>query len=331
MQVSITKCLRICCAVSMLLVAGCLPYSYLITPVRTKPKLVETTLESEGWFAPKIALIDVDGILVNARTSALLTEGEHPVSLLLEKLDQARDDDAVKAVILRINSPGGTVVASELMHDEVRRFRETTGKPVVAVMMDVAASGGYYVACACDELVAHQSTVAGGIGVILQLFEVTGTMAKLGVTSHTIKSGDLKGGGSPFERLSGQDRAIFQEIIDRMHGQFVEVVAAGRLNLSTEQVHRLADGRVFSADQALEAGLIDRIATIRETVDVLKERIHAPRVRLVTYHRRTGYAPNYYARSNAPPLSPGGVNIVQIQMPSWLRGHNARFMYLWAP
>jgi len=319
--------------------AGCLPDSFIITPVYTKPDLVERTLKREGLFAPKIALIDMDGIMVNERRSWLVSDGEHPVSFLLEKLDKAREDAAVKAVILRINSPGGSVVAAELMHDEIARFREETHKPVVAVMMDVAASGGYYVACACDEIAAHQSTVTGSIGVIMQLFDVTGTMAKLGITGHTIKSGVLKGGGSPFEHLSEQDRAVFQGIIDEMYERFVGVVHNGRPMLTEEKVRELADGRVYTARQALDLGLIDRIGTLDNTVELLKMRLSVPNVRLVTYGRETGYYPNIYASTPpAPSAAPspfnrgsGDINIVNVELPSWLRTHPARFMYLWSP
>jgi len=124
-------------------VVGCQPTAYKITPVPVERELKEKTLISEGGFAPpKIALIDVDGVLTNAPGWSLLGEGERPVSLLLEKLDRAADDDRVKAVVLRINSPGGTVTASDLMYDELQRFKEKTSKPVVAMLMDVAASGG---------------------------------------------------------------------------------------------------------------------------------------------------------------------------------------------
>jgi protease-4 len=301
----------------------------MITPVSRKPELVERTLMHGGWFAPKIALIDVDGVIVNERTSVLLGEGEHPVSLLLEKLDRARHDSKVRAVILRINSPGGAVVASELMHLEIERFRTETHKPVVAVAMDVAASGGYYIACACDEIVAHPSSVTGSIGVLMQLFDVTGTMSKIGVVGHTIKSGDRKGAGSPFERLSPEDRAIFQAMIDEMYERFVQVVIAGRPNLTEHQVRELADGRVYTASQALEAGLIDHIATIHDVVALLKQRTDSERASLVTYGRPTGDNATIYAR--AEDHGGGDVNIVNVDLPGWLRGNGAQFMYLWQP
>lgn len=306
---------------------GCLPNSFLIVPMRTHRELVETTLVRGAFLAPKIALIDVEGILVNAESSSLLSDGEHPVSLLLEKLDHARRDSRVKAVILRINSPGGTVGASELMHNEIIHFRKTTGKPVIAMMMDVAASGGYYIATACDEIVSLESTVTGSIGVVMQLFDVTGTMSKLGVKSNAIKSGDHKVGGSPFQSLSAADRLIFQGIIDEMYEQFVGAVADGRPGLDEKRVRELADGRVYTARQALELGLIDRIATMRDAIKAVKDRIGAKRAHVISYQRPHGYTANYYARARG---ATGDVSMIHIDAPSWLRS-GARFMYLWSP
>lgn len=285
-------------------------------------------LSSAGVWAPKIALIDVDGVLSNASASGILGDGEHPVSLLLEKLDRARKDPDVKAVILRINSPGGTVAASELMFREVEHFRRATGKPVAAVMMDVAASGGYYLACACDPIVAHESTVTGSIGVVMLLFDVTGTLSKIGVKPTTIKSGESKAAGSPFEQLSERDRQIFQGIIDQMYDGFLKVVRAGRPKLSEDQIRALADGRVYTARQALEAGLIDRIGTLRDTVAGLKEQLGLKRASLVAYRRPLGYVPNYYARA---PSWGGDINVFRLDLPEWAKRVGPQFLYLWAP
>ncbi len=317
-------CFVICGVLSS---AGCMPKGFLIIPVSPDRNVVETELIHEGWLAPKIAVIDLDGIIVNAASSGLVCDGEHPVSMLVEKLDEAADDRDVKAVILRINSPGGAVAASEYMHGEIERFRAESGKPVVAAMMDVAASGGFYVACACDEIWAHRSTVTGSIGVIMQLFDVTGTMAKIGVTPTTIKSSDLKGGGSPFEKLNERDRAIFQGIINEMYEEFVQVVADGRPKLAEDRVRELADGRVFTARQALDAGLIDHIGSFRDVIERTKELAGVRRANVVAYGRPHAHLPNYYARSPVEAT----VNIVNVELPRWLRGGGARFMYLWAP
>lgn len=309
---------------------GCLDGALLIRPVSGRQALEEHTLQRDSFFAlDKIALIDVSGVLINGDEPRLLGSGENRVSLLLENLNEARRDPTVKALILRINSPGGTVVASELMHDEITYFRKKTDKPIVAVMMDVAASGGYYIACACDEIVAQPSTVTGSIGVIMQMFDVTGTMSMIGVSSDAITSGPRKDAGSPFRKLKDEERAIFQSMVDDMYGRFVEVVDEGRPNLSEAEVRKLADGRVYTASQALEAGLIDRIATLRETYNHLKEREGIGNARLVTYKRPYAYRPNYYAAAPGPDPTAG--HRVTLEWPALTETMTPRFMYLWSP
>lgn len=313
----------------LMLAAACAPPSLLITPVSGRRELTETELSRDSLFAgPKIALIDVTGTIQNASSFQLFGKGENPVSELLEQLDKARRDSLVKAVILRINSPGGTVVASELMHDEVTHFKKS-GKPVIAVMMDVAASGGYYVACACDEIVAQPSTVTGSIGVIMLMFDVSGTMNLIGVKSDAITSGLHKDSGSPFRPMRPEERQLFEAVVKDMYDRFVKVVDEGRPKLDEAEVRRLADGRIYTAGQAVELGLIDRIATLRETVDSTKKRLGIKNVRLVAYQRSHDYRPNYYAQAPAPPA--GDVNLLNVEMPYALTPPTPQFMYLWAP
>ena len=324
-------------------VTGCTQPSLLLTPVSNRRELVETELSRDSWLATdKIALIDVSGILINAPRRQLFGEGEHPVSLLLEQLDKARKDRFVKAVILRINSPGGTVVASDLMHDEIKHFKKS-GKWISAVMMDVAASGGYYIACACDEIVAQPSTVTGSIGVVMQMFDISGTMKMIGVKSEAITSGACRGqpsfkdAGSPFRAMRPEERELFQEVVNDMYERFIDVVVYGRPKLSEPSIRRLADGRIYTATQALEAGLIDRIASLRDTIDAVKERIGSKHVRLVAYHRPLGYRPNYYAQTPnhvGPTFQSVDVNLLNIDLSTWverLLPTTPRFMYLWAP
>ena len=317
-------------AVGAAFVVGCMPTGFMITPVSTQRSLTETELSRDSFFASdKIVLIDVSGTLSNTASGGWFGSGEHTVSLFVEQLDKAREDNRVKAVILRINSPGGTVVASELMHDEIVHFRKESGKPVVAVLMDVAASGGYYIACACDEIVAQPSTVTGSIGVIMQTVDVSGTMKLIGVRTDAITTGSFKDVGSPLRAMRAEEREMFQRIVNEMYDRFVGVVVAGRPDLNEAEVRRLADGRIYTASQALELGLIDRITTLRDAVELTKERAGSKAVRLVTYHRPMDYRPNYYA--SRPPTFGSTVNLFNINLPGWLGGNTPRFMYLWAP
>lgn len=323
-------CLWLAC--SALLAGSCMPEGILLTPVSARRDLVEETLLSEGLFVgDKIAVIDVEGLILNAGKPHLIGEGEHPVARLLEQLDKARRDRSVKAVVLRINSPGGSVTASELMHNEIVDFRRRTGKPVVAVLMDVAASGGYYVACACDRIVAQRATVTGSIGVLMQLFDFSGTMQKIGMQAPAVTSAPNKDAGSPFRKLTPDERAIFQLIVDEMYASFIDVVDRGRPNLTREQVLELADGRVYSATQALEAGLIDEIAPMRETLADLKQELGIGRVRVVAYRRPLGYRPNYYARAVSPTAARTQVNLINVDASSWWLPPTPQFLYLWSP
>ena len=226
------------CAVLLAAVAGCAPASFLITPVPAKQQLVEQVVQRDSfWAYQKIALIDVDGVIANVRSSSLLgSSGENPVALFAEKLEQAAQDDDVEAVVVRINSPGGAVTASDIMYTELQRFREKTGKPVVAAMLDVAASGGYYLACAADKIYAQPTTVTGSIGVIMLAPEFSGTMLKLGVQMNVIKSGDMKDMGSMFRAMNAEDRAVFQGLIDKMYARFLEVVARSRGGMDAERL-----------------------------------------------------------------------------------------------
>lgn len=312
-------------------VVGCGPTAYKITPVSPDRKLEETVLIDEGGLLPaKIVLIDVEGVLLDKEKFSLLDEGEHPVSLFVEKLEKAANDPHVRGLVLRINSPGGTVTASDLMYKEILHFKQRTGhkRPVLAVFMDVAASGGYYIACAADGIVAHPTTVTGSIGVIMQMVNFAGTMHKLGISAEAIKSGPMKDAGSPFRKLTDKERAVFQGLVDHFYERFVEVVAAGRPGLDEDRVRELADGRVWTAEQALEMGFIDQIGTLRTALAAMRQQIEAKKVRVVTYHRPHTWKPNIYAET---PAGAPQVNLVQIDLPPTWTDPAPRFYYLWAP
>lgn len=311
--------------------AGCGPTSYKITPVPADRTLEETVLIDEGGWAPaKIALVDLTGLILDAPEPKLLGEGEHPVSFLVEKLNKAAQDSSVRAIVLRINSPGGSVTASDIMYQEVLRVRRTIPhpKPVIAMVTDMAASGGYYVACACDEIVAYRTSVVGSIGVIMQTFNFKGTLDKIGVQTLAIKSGAMKDAGSPFRPLTDAEKERFQTIIDDFFDRFVEVVSDGRPRLDAAQVRALADGRVWTAKEALDLGLVDRIGTLRDSIAAAKQRIGAKNVRVVTYHRPLDWKPNIYAEAPTGVTNNYGLNVT---VPGGLFDPSPRFLYLWMP
>jgi len=309
------------------LLAGCTGISLDLTP-RIRP-LEEKTVDGRG--EDKILLMEVSGFISEEGGSSGLGIGPAPprVPLLVrvrEELDKAANDDRVKAVLLRINSPGGTVTASDIIFREIDLFKRKTGVPVVAVMMDVAASGGYYLALAADTIVAHPTTVTGSIGVVMLSANAQGLMEKLGVSANTIKSGEHKDMGSPFRALTTEERAIFQSVIDNLQRQFVAKVIERR-KLSPETAARLADGRIYTADQALSHRLVDAIAYMPDAIDIAKKAAGLEQAKLVVYHRPHQYRATYYAQAE----SAGSALEGSLSQLATLAGGGPKFLYLWWP
>jgi protease-4 len=228
--------------------------------------------------------------------------------------------------VIRINSPGGTVTASDIIFHELRTFKSRRDIPVVAVMMDVAASGGYYVALAADTIVAHPTTVTGSIGVIMFTVNAEGLLDKVGLQAAAIKSGERKDMGSPFRALTPDERAIFQSVIDELQRQFVDKVVARR-GLTRDAAQRAADGRVYTAEQALALRLIDRVGYVTDALDIARQAMGVKDARVIVYRRPRQYRATYYAQaeSQAP-----GVDSAFAHLAS-LVGSGPRFLYLWAP
>jgi protease-4 len=309
-----------------LLLAGCSVISLDLTP-RVKP-LEETTVEGRG--DAKVLLMDVSGFLSDEAPTGTLTIGAPPprVPMLVrfrEELKKARRDGTVRALVVRINSPGGTVTASDIMFRELEAFRRETRVPVIAVMMDVAASGGYYVALAADTIVAHPTTVTGSIGVIMISLNAEGLMQKIGLATATIKSGERKDMGSPFRPLTAEERAIFQSVIDELHRQFVARVVERR-HLAPATAAALADGRIYTADQALAHRLVDRIGYMPDALEAARAAIGVDEARVIVYRRPREYRATYYARAE----SESGPFATVAQL-AGLAGAGPKFLYLWWP
>ena len=273
----------------------------------------------------KVLLLEIEGTLLTEKESGLLSEGRSVVSDLREKLQMASKDPSIKAVLLRVNSPGGTVSASDMLYEELRRFKEEQGLPVVACFLDVAASGGYYASMAADYLVALPTSVTGSIGVIMQLFGVQDLMGKVGVESRTLTSGPMKDAGSPFRKLTDGERALMQSVVDEFYQRFVSVVDDGRSNLSREQVLKLADGRIYTGAQALEAGLVDQVGYLPDAIDKAKKLAGIQGCRVVSYRRGGEYTGSMYAPE-----------ALTEEIPALLKELKAglmtpQFLYMWCP
>jgi protease-4 len=210
-----------------------------------------------------------------SRVLSLLSENGVGVLLIDGAIDDSRQVVAelkrfkeapwIKALVVRIDSPGGAVAPTQEIFTEIRKVRAS--KPVIASMGGMATSGGYYIASACDKIVANPGTLTGSIGVIMQLSNVEDLMKKIGIKGYNVKSGANKDIGSPFQPLSPEGQAILQSLVDNVHSQFVSAVAKGR-DMDEAAVRKLSDGRVYSGAQAKDLGLIDQFGTLEDAIDL---------------------------------------------------------------
>jgi protease-4 len=310
---------------AVLATSGCFVSLNPLLGGRDRP-LEESTVEGEG--RARILLIDLSEVItdVPSKRGFGLFEEESTVSRVESELRKAAEDSRVKAIVLRINSPGGGVTASDRIYTELVRFKHEHRVPVVAALGDLAASGGYYVACAADRIVAAPTTVTGSIGVILMNLNFEGLLDKVGVRNQTFKAGAHKDILSPFREPTPEERRIVQSILDSLHARFIAVVREGRPHLDVSRLGDLTDGRIFDATQALSAGLVDQVGDVRAAIDVAKQAARVERARVVMYHRADERRDNIYATLRAPVQ----VNLLPVDLGA-LAGSGPRFMYLWAP
>lgn len=220
-------------------------------------------------FSPSIEESDGEELTSLSGSRVALVELKEPIlssESIVRQFKKYREARAVKAIVFRIESPGGGVSASQEIYEEVRKTSES-GKPVVVSMGSVAASGGYYVACGADRIVANPGTLTGSIGVIFQYLEFEDLMKKLGVGSSTFKSGEMKDVGSPFRKSTRREKEYFDQLIQDVYDQFLEVVVEAR-ELDAAVVRKYADGRVFTGRQAYEWGFVDTLGTYEDAIRI---------------------------------------------------------------
>ncbi|MGZ8383908.1 MAG: signal peptide peptidase SppA [Nitrospira sp.] len=202
----------------------------------------------------RVALIRIEGVILDAQAT-------------ISELKHYSENPLVKAIVLRIDSPGGGVVPSQEIHDAVKRVKNKSNKAVIASMGTVAASGGYYIAAATDRIIANPGTLTGSIGVIMEMANFEGLLKKIGVEGVVIKSGRFKDVGSPLRKMSDEERKLLQSVMDDVHHQFIQAVADGR-SLELSDVEPLADGRIFTGRQAKEARLVDELGDLDDAIHI---------------------------------------------------------------
>jgi len=231
----------------------------------------------------KVVIVPVRGMLM--RGGRL---DKDPLALLRAMLEKARGDEQVRGVILSVDSGGGGITTCDIMRKAITDYRNQTGNPVVTLMGDVAASGAYYVSCGTDYIIAHPTTLTGSIGVLFPLYDASGLLGKVGVEDRTVKSGKYKDMTSPFAERTPEEREeqqkVLSGVVEQMHERFVSVVARGR-NLDPEIVRKLADGRIYTSQDAQRFKLIDAVGYDDDAVAKVREMTGLAEVHVVEYRR----------------------------------------------
>lgn len=227
--------------------------------------------KSKAKGSANVAQINVYGVISDEASGGPFSSGEGAnANKLISNIKKAREDDGIKAILLRINSPGGTAAASQAVYEELMRTRQETDIKIIASLGDVAASGGYYIASAADHIVANPSSITGSIGVIVQTQNVTSLLDKIGVQTSTIKSGPLKDILSPFRETKPEERKILQSVVDESYKQFLDAIVAGR-GMSLEKLKPLADGRIYTGTQAKDKKLVDSLGNYYDALNKTAE------------------------------------------------------------
>jgi len=320
-----------------MLLPACLPNRVVIDLAPGDGQLHETAVladESAGANAPKVAIIHVTGLISYLPAPGLIASNANPVDSLYTRLDKAANDPQTRAVILWVNSPGGTVGASDTMYNELRHFRRTTGKPIVVCMGEIATSGAYYISLAADHVVAQPSSVTGSIGVLVQTFNFSEGMGRIGISGRALTSGPNKALTNPFEPPTAEHYAIVQGLVDGFYDQFRSLVAERRpVAAASADFAMMTDGRVFTGVEAARLHLVDQTGSLRDAFGVAKRLAGIERARLVKYHAKgvEPRSPYNTAAPIAPTLGGGDTNISVLSVNASPDAISPGFYYVWWP
>lgn len=278
-----------------------------------------------GSDAERIAILDVDGLLLNMPFSGPGSMGENPVALFREKLDTIEADASVKAVVLRVNSPGGGVAACRTMRGDLERFQARSGKPVTACLLETSTGGAYYLASTADRIVAGPASVTGGIGVVLNLYNLQDLMAQFNIVPQTVKAGPFIDIGSSARKLKPEEEALLQAMADEFHSLLKSDIERSRPNLNRDGLP--FDGRIFTGTQALKLGLVDQVGDLDTALRLASSSCHCPPA-IVLFRRTNDPARTPYAVTANVPLQ--GTGILP-NVPGLDRSRMPTFLSLWQP
>ena len=306
------------------LAAGCMSPNVKLFTDATDP-LREYTLQGEA--DGKVLLIPVNGIISDFAHKGLLRTEPSMVQEIVSQLHMAERDADIKAVLFKIDSPGGSVTASDIIYHEIQAFKERTGKIVSVVLMNVAASGGYYMSLPADMIMAHPTSVTGSVGVIFFRPKFNGLMEKIGVDVVAHTSGQHKDMGSPFREATAEEDAIFQSLADNLGQRFTSLVKQHR-GLDEAALADVETARIYLADEALAVGLVDEIGYLSDAVSKTRVMAGLPEDSRLVVYRRTEY-PNDNFYNTQTRFQAGGTSLVDLGIPDAAKLNRAGFYYLW--
>ncbi len=321
------RSISIIVALFVLFLTGCEAPKIRIFPSHSDP-LKEYTLQ--GKAKEKIVVIPIRGIISDAPRKQFLSTWPSMVQEIVSQLRKAEDDPDVKAVLLKIDSPGGSVIASDLIYNEIMVFKERKKAKVVAAMMGVAASGGYYIALPADFILAHPTTVTGSVGVLFLSPNVSGLMEKIGIEMNVSKTGENKDMGSPFRQATAVEKQIIKDLIDQLGKRFLDRIAEHR-GLEPKRLKEISSARIYLADDAFKLGMVDSIGYLDEAVSQTKKLADLPEDAKIVVYRRTEYPDDNLYNTSTSRYDGRSLSLVSLDLPPSLSGLQAGFYYLWQP
>lgn len=321
------RSLSIIIPIAVLFLIGCEAPKIRIFPSYADP-LQEYTLQ--GKETGKVLVIALRGMITDAPKRQFIRTRPSMVQEVVSQLRKAEADPEIKAVLLKIDSPGGSVIASDLIYNEILGFKQRKKAKVVVAMMGVAASGAYYVSLPADFILAHPTTVTGSVGVLFLRPDITALMEKIGVDVNVSKTGKNKDMGSPFRQATAEEQKITQDLIDQLAAQFLNRIAEHR-KIDPKNLKEISSARIYLAPDALNLGLVDRIGYLNEAVSEAKELADLPKDAKVVVYRRTAYPDDNLYNTSTSQYEGGGLSIISLDLPGTLAPLQTGFYYLWHP
>ncbi|MGD6967924.1 signal peptide peptidase SppA [Rossellomorea vietnamensis] len=292
----------------------------------TENPFAEEIIE-DGSSSKRIAVLEVDGVIQDVNTAASIFESSgYNHEIFMEQLKTVQEDDSIKGVILKVNTPGGGVVESAQIHEQLVEIQEESEKPIYVSMGSMAASGGYYISAPAEKIFASRETLTGSLGVIMQSVNYSELAENYGVDFVTIKSGPHKDIMSPTREMTEEEREILQSMVNNSYEGFVDVIAQGR-GMSEEQVRQIADGRVYDGIQAKENNLIDGFGYVEDVIQEMKKDLELKNAQVIEYTSDGGFGS--LLNMGAQRLAGGDIEAAAL-MKILSQPNSPRLMYLYA-